>query len=193
MGKSRVEKNKELYEELNSNVSGHHELDLEAFDLEDLGDISTEPIKEEFVLEDLADIEEPVVETIEINQEEPILEVKKEKKVEVPALTNTEEYVVEQPVSYNKMLIAEEVLREKLEKQKELKDSKRGLKRSPITESYSAEAMQKNIKQHVGVDVRKELNIKIKRSNGRVITILVILLIAIVAAGIALAYMVLKS
>ena len=32
---------------MNSNVSGHHELDLEAFDLEDLGDISTEPIKED--------------------------------------------------------------------------------------------------------------------------------------------------
>jgi len=192
MGKSRVEKNKELYEELDSNVASHHGLDLDAFELEDLGDVSDKASEEEFTLEDLGDIEEEtIVETVEI-KEEPVLEVVKEEKVEVPVLTN-EEYVVEQPVSYNKMLIAEEVLRAKLEKQKELKDSKRGLKRSPVTESYSAQAMQKNIKQHVGVDVRKELNIKIKRSSGRAITVLVILLFAVVAAGIALSYVILNS
>ena len=189
MRKSRVEKNKELYEELDSIIEVNHGLDLDAFELEDLSDASTEVNETEFVLEDISEKEEPIVETIEI-KEEQIVEVK-EKKEEIPLLTN-EEYVIEQPVSYNKMLIAEEVLREKLEKQKELKDSKRGLKRSPVTESYSAERMQKNIKQHEGVDVRKELNIKIKKSNGRVITALVMLLITIVGAGIALSYVILN-
>lgn len=205
MGKSRVEKNKELYEELDSNVASHHGLDLDAFELEDLGDVAENEARADFDLEDLGDIQlelskveqenNPVKEDIKsVVEEEPKLEVKETEPEEekVPVLTN-EEYIVEQPVGYNKMLIAEEVLRSKLEKQKELKDNKRGLKRSPVTDTYTAEAMQKNIKQNVGVDVRKELNIRIKKTNGRAIAILVILLIAIVAAGIALTYFILKN
>ena len=47
MGKSRVEKNKKLYDELDSTDMSHHGLDLDAFELEDLGDLSDKE-KEEF-------------------------------------------------------------------------------------------------------------------------------------------------
>ena len=176
MRKSRVEKNKELYEELNSEVATNHGLDLESFEIEDISKDATDAFKVEnsfsqgeiFLdvqdIEDESDSSEPFLEIHELPEEEPT----------VPALTNVE-FVIEQPVSYNDMLLAEEVLRAKLEKQKELKDSKKGLKRSPVTDTYTAEMMQKNIKHHEGVDVRKELNIKIKKSSMRAIIALSIL------------------
>lgn len=191
MGKSRVEKNKRLYEELDSNEVSNHGLDLDAFELEDLSDVASNQEDTILQLDDLASIEQ---EEVKADYSEPILEIKEEKKEsKVPVLTNEEEYVVEQPVSYNDMLIAEELLRIKLEKQKELKDSKRNLKRTPITETYTSEMMQKNIKQNEGVDVRKELNIKVKRASHGVVIALSILLVAVIAIGVALTIVILKN
>ena len=238
MGKSRVEKNKKLYDELDSTDMTHHGLDLDAFELEDLGDLSdkekeaviedlgdlADKEKENFELEDLGDLSdkerdnfeltdltdtppvapakteqpvtepvvEPVVENKVIVKDEPKAKTKKEKK-KLPMVKGKNDVNVEQPLSYNKLLKAEEILRAKFERQKELRDSRRGHKRSPVTDNYTAEMMQKNIKQSTGVDVRKELNIKIRKTNGRAITLLAILLMVIVAVGVALSIVILRS
>ena len=230
MSKSRVEKNKELYDSLDTNDVNQHGLDLNSFEIEDLSDIAdpTKDAKKEpvevvddekvevveeknteeettFELDDLSDLEEefrkidgkevsePVEET-PVVEEVKVEEVKEEPKAEVKTLEAKDEYVVDQPISYNDMLRAEEALRAKLEKQKELKDSKRGVKKSPVTDTYTAEMMQKNINQYEGVDIRKELNIKVKRAgNTRAIVALVVLLIMIIAVGVALSIVILRS
>ena len=235
MGKSRVEKNKKLYDNLDSKNTAKHGLDLDAFELEDLGDISdkekdsliiedlgdlsdaelnsfevtdlgdlSDAEKDNFELEDLSDLEEVKVEPIketpkqEVKEEKKALvkveEKKKDKKEKKFAILKREEnYKVEQPLSYNKLLKAEELLRAKFERQKELRDSRIAHKRSPITDNYTAEMMQKNINQYTGVDVRKELNIKIRKNNGRAIALLVVLLLAMIAVGVALSIVILRS
>ena len=124
---------------------------------------------------------------------EPVKEPKKKPSKKLPMVEDDSEITIEQPLDYNKLLKAEEILRAKFERQKELRESRRGHKRSPVTDNYTAEMMQKNINQHTGVDVRKELNLKIKRSNGRAITSLVILLFVILALGVAVSIVILKS
>ena len=234
MGKSRVEKNKKLYDELDSKDMSHHGLDLDAFELEDLGDISdkekdaliiddlgdlADKEKDAFELEDLGDVSDkekdafeleditdvpptkevkPVVEQEPIPTKPPVVkeEVKtkpKKEKKKLPALSKKDDINVEQPLSYNKLLKAEELLRAKFERQKELRDSRRGHKRSPVTDTYTAAMMQKNINQHTGVDVRKELNIKIRKTNGRAIALLAVLLLVIIAVGVALSIVILRS
>lgn len=227
MGKSRVEKNKKLYDQLDSNDMEHHGIDLDAFELEDLGDVSDKE-KEELVIEDLGDISDKEKENFELEDlgdisdkekedfeledltdavtediitpivepepiMEPVKEPKKKPSKKLPMVEDDSEITIEQPLDYNKLLKAEEILRAKFERQKELRESRRGHKRSPVTDNYTAEMMQKNINQHTGVDVRKELNLKIKRSNGRAITSLVILLFVILALGVAVSIAILKS
>ena len=169
MAKSRVEKNKKLYDEI----------ELESFELEDIGESSKKTPKKE-------------------QKKQEIVPVKKEKKnqlVEVPQVdTVKEEEFMAQPVSYTDKLSVEEILRAKLEKQQELKDSKKVYKKSPVTETYTAEMMQKNINQSEGVDIRKEANIKVKQeTNNWPIIILVILLVVLVVAGAVVSYLLLKE
>ena len=175
MAKSRVEKNKALYEEL----------ELESFELEDISEIKKEPVEE---------VKEEVVE--EVKQEIVVVEEKKNEVAvfnEKPKKKETieEDFVVEQPISYTSKLSVEEILRAKLEKQQKLKDSKKGYKKSPITDSYTPEMMQKNINQQDGVDIRKEANIKVKKSSNVGVALLVFLLIAIIAAGIVIGFVIL--
>lgn len=172
MAKSRVEKNKALYEEL----------ELESFELEDI----TETKKADTVKE------EKIEEIKEEKQE--VLPIVKKKKNEVTVVEEKEEFeddfVVEQPISYTSKLSVEEILRAKLEKQQQLKDSKKVVKKSPITESYTPEMMQKNINQREGVDIRKEANIRVKKNNNKAIALLVFLLLAVIAAGIVLGFLI---
>lgn len=179
MAKSRVEKNKSLYEEL----------ELESFELED---ITSEPKKVEVKKA------EPKV---EVTKKQEIVPVKEEKKNEVALVKEKkkakveevfeEEFVVEQPISYTDKLSVEEILRAKLEKQQQLKDSKKGYKKTPNTKTYTPEMMQKNINVKEGVDIRKEANIRVKKNNNGSIAFLVFLLILVIAAGIGLAYFIL--
>ncbi len=188
MAKSRVEKNKTLYDEL----------ELEAFELEDI----TSTSNNEGNLVEEPKIETPKVEksTKVVKKEEMLPVVKKEKKHEVAVVKEKqkkkdvieEEFIVEQPISYTDKLSVEEILRAKLEKQQQLKNDKRVYKKSPITETYTPEMMQKNINQKEGIDIRKEANIKVKKNNNGVVAFLVLLLMAVVAAGVIAAYVIWK-
>lgn len=166
MAKSRVQKNKQLYEEI----------ELESFEVEDVTQVS-QPIKKE---EPVKVVKQEIVPV----KEKKALPVVEKKKIEI----KEEEFVVEQPISYTSKLSIEEILRAKLEKQQKLKDSKKGYKKSPYTQSYTPEDMQRNINQHEGIDIRKEANIKVKRNNNGPIAVLVILLILVILAGAFLAY-----
>ena len=177
MAKSRVEKNKALYDEL----------ELESFELEDV----TSNVKNDNIV-----IEEPKIEKTKIIKKQEFLPVvKKEKKNEVAVVQNKkkkevieEDFIVEQPISYTDKLSVEEILRAKLEKQQQLKNEKKVYKKSPVTSTYTPEMMQKNINQKEGVDIRKEANIRVRNNNNLKIAICVFLLIAIIAAGVVIAF-----
>ena len=175
MAKSRVQRNKQLYEEI----------ELGSFEVEDVTQTKKqEVIKEEPIIEK----EEPkqeIRQAIVPVKEKKALPVVEKKKVEV---VKEEEFVVEQPISYTSKLSIEEILRAKLEKQQKLKDSKKIYKKAPFTKSYTPEDMQRNINQRDGIDIRKEANIKVKRNNNGAITVLVILLILVILAGAFVAY-----
>ena len=166
MAKSRVEKNKSLYEEL----------ELETFELEDVSGMKKEEIVE---------TKETKVEKVEEKQlVVPVAKKNPVTIVENDEINIDEDFVIEQPLSYTSKLSVEEILRAKLEKQQKLKDGKKGYKKTPYTSSYTPETMQKNISQDEGIDVRKEVNIHVKKNNNLAIIILVILLVLVVVAGI---------
>lgn len=179
MAKSRVEKNKALYDEL----------ELESFEIEDV----TNSKENNNVV-----IEEPKIEEVKPPKKQELVPVaKKEKKHQIAVVEEKkkvdiieEDFVVEQPISYTDKLSVEEILRAKLEKQQKLKQDKKGYKKSPITKTYTPEMMQKNINQKEGVDIRKEANIKVKNNNDVTVALLVFLLIAIIAAGVIIAYVI---
>lgn len=177
MAKSRVEKNKTLYEEL----------ELEPFELED---IASEPKKTDTkkAEETQTSKKQEIVPVKEKKNEVAV--VKEKKKIKVEEVFE-EEFVVEQPISYTNKLSVEEILRAKLEQQQQLKDSKKGYKKSPNTKTYTPEMMQKNINVKEGVDIRKEANIRVKKNRNGSIAFLVFLLIVVIAAGIGLAYLIL--
>ena len=177
MAKSRVEKNKALYEEL----------ELESFELEDLSEIKKEQPIEEPKEEEIV-VEEAKQEVMVVNEKKNEVAVVKEKSKKKETIE--EDFVVEQPISYTSKLSVEEILRAKLEKQQQLKDSKKGYKKSPFTETYTPEMMQKSINQQEGIDIRKEANIKIKKSSNVTVALLVFLLFAIIAAGIIIAFII---
>ena len=185
MAKSRVEKNKALYDEL----------ELEPFELEDI----TSGTKNDEIIVEEPKIEKPKVEktTKASKKQELVPVIKHEKKHEV-ALVKEEkkvaieedEFVVEQPISYTDKLSVEEILRAKLEKQQKLKNDKKVYKKSPVTESYTPEMMQKNINQKEGIDIRKEANIKVKNNNDLIVGLLVFLLIIVIVLGVIAAYLI---
>lgn len=174
MAKSRVEKNKALYEEL----------ELDSFELEDITETKKiEPIKEEKIIEEVK-VEEKKKKTLPAIKKKNEVAVVKEKE------DFEEDFVVEQPISYTSKLSVEEILRAKLEKQQQLKDSKKVAKKSPITNSYTPEMMQKNISQNEGVDIRKEANIRVKKNNNKAIALLVFMLLVVIAGGIVAGFLI---
>lgn len=193
MAKSRVEKNKKLYDELETNE----------FELEDIAtskkEKKEEKVEEVFELEDIsnAKVEEANV-VVKEEKKQELVPVKKPKKHEVSVrskkkveIVNDDDFVVEQPISYTNKLSIEEVLRARLEKQQELKDRKKGYKKTPNTPSYTPEMMQKNIKQHKGIDIRKVANIKVRRENsGFTMVLLVFLLMTVAIGGTLLIYII---
>ena len=174
MAKSRVEKNKALYEEL----------ELDSFELDDITETKKiEPIKEEKIVEEVK-VEEKKKKTLPAIKKKNEVAVVKEKE------DFEEDFVVEQPISYTSKLSVEEILRAKLEKQQQLKDSKKVAKKSPITNSYTPEMMQKNISQNEGVDIRKEANIRVKKNNNKAIALLVFMLLVVIAGGIVAGFLI---
>ena len=193
MAKSRVEKNKKLYDQLEvqefeiddiseSKTTNKKEIVENFFDLEDISVEKKEVVKEEVKKEVKM---EPVV-----SKKQELVPVKKPKKNEVAIrkskkveIVNDDDFVIEQPISYTDKLSVEEILRARLEKQQELKDRKKGYKKTPHTPNYTPEMMQKNIKQHKGIDIRKEANIKVRRENSGFTMVLLIFLLMTVAIG----------
>lgn len=160
MAKSRVEKNKKLYDKI----------ELESFD-----------IKKEDTL-----VPNETLEVVDIKESTPLEEttiIEKEENNEiVDVKPSNEEYVVDNPISYTSKLSVEEILRAKLEKQRKLKQTNKTYKKSPITDNYSAKMMQKNIKQHEGIDIRKEMHLGVKKSKnyrGLIIGVLIVILILV--------------
>ena len=188
MAKSRVEKNKSLYDELES----------ESFELEDIG-IPTSEISEKKVesnekkalpvnLEKKNDTKRQELIPVKKVKKNEIVPSKKKRKVEFVE----EDFVVEQPISYTDKLSMEAILRAKLEQQQQLKDSKKLYKKSPITSTYTPEMMQKNINQKDGIDIRKEANIRVSRGSNLVVCLLVLLLIAVIIAGVVIGLVIIK-
>ena len=175
MAKSRVEKNKKLYEEI----------ELESFEIEDITvQEEKKPVVKQ-VKEELVPVKQQEIVPIKETKKLPVVE---KKKVEAKPKVEEEDFVVEQPISYTSKLSIEEILRAKLEKQQKLKDSKKGYKKTPYTKSYTPADMQKNINQRDGIDIRKEANLKVKQKGNGPIVFLVFLLILVIAAGAYVAY-----
>ena len=65
---------------------------------------------------------------------------------------------------------------------------KKNVKRSPNDRNYTPSIMQERIKQHEGIDVRKEVNLKHKDYRWAALTILIIALILVVVIGILLIF-----
>ena len=57
------------------------------------------------------------------------------------------------------------------------------MKKSPNDENYTSSMMQERIKQHEGVDVRKEVNLKHNDHRKLVLGILIVSLIAVIVIG----------
>jgi hypothetical protein len=109
----------------------------------------------------------------------------KEQKVE-------EDIVIEDPISFTDKLSVEEILRAKIEQQEKIKNDKRNKKKSPFDENYTPEMMQERIKQHEGVDVRKEAKVVTRDYKWTAMLILIIALIAEILIGVLLIFKVIK-
>lgn len=201
MAKSRVEKNKKLYEDLDNemknNVGNSYEEKLKIIDpsLDDSGEevvthvvedkvSKKNDVKSNGVLEAIA--KEINGKSIKKNEIVVVKPKKKEKEIEM------KEDFFEDPISFTDKLSVEEILRAKLEQQQKIKDSKKGLKKGPNDASYTPEMMQERINQHEGIDVRKEVNIKPKNHKRIAISLLLLALIAVIVIGFLLVFKVIE-
>ena len=73
-----------------------------------------------------------------------------------------------------------------------MKNEKKDKKRSPYGSNYTPEMMQERIKQHEGVDVRKETKVVTKDYRGLALGLLVLALIAVIVLGALLIFKVIK-
>ena len=203
MAKSRREKNKKIYEELDAEMRNNKEKDYEEkiknIDPKlNVEEVNVEENKSNIVKKsDVKNNSKLTVIAKEINNDKEkdnnkkreLVVVKKEKK----AVKNKEKAeVVEEefnePISYTDKLSIEEILRAKLEQQQKMRMEKKNTKRSPNDTRYTPEMMQERIKQHIGVDVRKEVRLKHKDYTGVVLFILILVLIIVIALGITLIF-----
>ena len=197
MAKSRKDKNKKIYEdlevELKNNKENTYEEKLKTIDpqLNSQGEVNSRENNANIVKRNepknssaLTVIAKKVNGEKHNNKKNELVVVKKEKKKNVKEVEeefNEEDF--DEPVSYTDKLSIEAILRAKLEQQQKLKDEKKNLKRSPNDGKYTPEMMQERIKQHEGVDVRKEVKLKHKDYKWVALAILVIALIAVIAIG----------
>lgn len=202
MAKSRVEKNKDLYnaleEEMKNNKGDIYEERLKAIDpnLDKEMEVSRNEERQEVSTKknDTKNTSALTVIAKEINgkkeKKHEIIKVKekKEKKVQI----EEDDSYFQDPISFTDKLSVEEILRVKLEQQEKIRKEKKNQKRSPFDETYTPEMMQERIKQHEGVDVRKETKIVTKDYRWLAMTLLIIALIAVILIGALLIFKVIK-
>lgn len=193
MAKSRREKNKDLYDQLESEMKNSKENSYEEKlknidpNLDASGDASVP--KEEYVVNkknetkstsSLTVIAKKVNGGNKFEKKQELVKVEKKKKKE-EEIIDVEE--INEPVSFTDKLSVEEILRAKLEQQQKLKNDKKSFKKSPNDENYTPAMMQVRIKQHEGIDVRKEVNLKHNDHRKLVLGILILSLIAVIVIG----------
>jgi len=203
MAKSRKEKNKKIYDELEvelrNNKENSYEEKIKSIDpkLNSNGETEIKETNTNINKKSEHKSTSPLTviakkvnsdkkETVKKNE---IVVVKKEKKAnkkKEKAEVVEEEY--NEPISYTDKLSIEEILRAKLEKQQKIKADKKGFKKSPNDERYTPEMMQERIKSHEGVDIRKEVNLKHKDFKWAALAILIITLIAVIIIGVLLIF-----
>ena len=201
MAKSRVEKNKKLYEaldeEMKNNKGNIYEEKLKSIDpnLEKEIDINNnvETVK---IINKKSDVKNDSALTViakEINgknvKKNEVVPVNRE---ETKKTVEEKEDVFEDPISFTDKLSVEEILRVKIEQQEKIKTSKKDTKKSPNDSIYTPEMMQERIKLHEGVDVRKEANVYTKDYKWFALSLLVISLIAVIALGVLLIFKVIE-
>ena len=202
MAKSRVEKNRDLYvaldEEMKNSKESSYEEKLKAIDpsLNANGEFVSNDNKEEIINKK----NEPKTNTSMLNviakevngkstKKGELTVVKKEEKKQ---LVNEEDIFFDEPVSFTDKLSVEEILRAKIEQQQKIRNDKKGIKKGPNDETYTPEMMQERIKQHEGVNVRKEANIKTKDYKWLVLSLLVVALIGVIAIGCLIIFRIIK-
>ena len=73
-----------------------------------------------------------------------------------------------------------------------MKSAKKGVKKSPVTETYTAEMIQERIKQHEGIDVRKEVRLRSGNYSSMVMFLLVFSLLVVIALGVLIIFKVIQ-
>lgn len=198
MAKSRIEKNKKLYEDLDKEMKNSKEniyeeklskLDPSLMDDSfEEGNTKKENNKKTDSKKDnvLDEISKEVNTDKKIKKDEIVVvkEKKKSKKEEVIE----DENIFTGAVSFTDKLSVEEILRAKIEKQEQIKNSKKAGKKAPTDKNYTSSMMQERIKQHEGVDVRKETNIKTRDFRWLALTLLFIALISVLVVGVLLVF-----
>ncbi len=198
MAKSRRQKNKQIYDdlevELRNNKGNNYEEKLKNIDpnLVANGEFNIQERGSNIVKRNepkktnsLTVIAKKVNENKQKKNE--LVVVNKDKK---PAKKKEKVELVEEdfnePISYTDKLSIESILRAKMEQQQKLKDEKSKMKRSPNDSRYTPEMMQERIKQHVGIDVRKEVKLKTRDYRWAAMFVLIVALIAVIAIGVLL-------
>lgn len=202
MAKSRVEKNKELYaaldEEMKNNKGDLYEEKLKAIDpnLDKEMEVNENAVNNDKVNKK-TDVKNTSALTIiakEINgkKEKKNEVVKVEKKEEKKLIEENVEDVFEDPISFTDKLSVEEILRAKIEQQEKIKNEKKNKKRNQFDSNYTPEMMQERIKQHEGIDIRKEVKIKTRDYKWVSLWLLILSLIAVIGLGVLLIFEVIK-
>jgi len=205
MAKSRVEKNKKLYEaldeEMKNNKENMYEEKLKAIDpnLENNVENDNNSIVEEKSVKKSETKTMSALSVIakEVNgknvKKNDIVVVKENKKEskKVKEIEMNEEYF-EDPISFTDKLSVEEILRAKLEQQQKIRSDKKNIKKGPNDASYTPEMMQERIKQHEGINIRKEAKIQTKNYRKLALALLTVALIAVIAIGVLLVLKVIK-
>lgn len=202
MTKSRVEKNKKLYEtldeEMKNNKGDLYEEKLKAIDpgLDKDIDLENNSLGNDKLVKksEVKNTSALTVIAKEINGEKVNKNelIKVEEKKESKKLIEEDSMELEDPISFTDKLSVEEILRAKIEQQEKIKNNKRGIKKGPNDATYTPEMMQERIKQHEGVDVRKEARITTKSYKGAALSVLILSLIAILVVGALLIFKVIK-
>lgn len=201
MAKSRKQKNKKIYDdlevELKNNKENSYEEKIKSIDpkINSSGSNLVVAKKNEIVKKNEQKNNSALtVIAKKVNGDKPtkkneLVVVNKDKKV---AKKKDKERATEEefhePISYTDKLSIEAILRAKMEQQQRLRDEKKNLKKSPTDDIYTPSMMQERIKQHEGIDVRKEVKIKTKDYRWVALTILFIALIAVIVIGVLLIF-----
>lgn len=199
MAKSRVAKNKKLYEALDEEMKNSKEntyeeklknLDpmLNAGDEDSVVVKSSSNKKSETKGDNVLSVIAKEVNGKKTKKNELVAVEKKKEKEAI----DVEDDVFVDPISFTDKLSVEEILRAKIEQQQKLKSSKKNSKKSPTDDKYTASMMQERIKQHEGINIRKEAKIKVKNNKWLVQVVLILALITILVLGVLLILKVIK-